>query len=214
MDLTASTELAMFPLGSVLVPGALLPLQVFEPRYLAMLDRVLAREPHEFGVVLIARGSEVGGGDVRTDVGCVARVVRAAPSGGGRWVLVARGERRIRVDEWLSDAPFPRARVTEWPDPAESEGARPALLADLVSRTRRALALCAEVGEPAPPATLDLADDVEECAWQLVSVAPVGPSDRQRLLAAADLAERLALLDVLLDDAVELLMTRLVGPGD
>ena len=59
-----------------------------------------------------------------TDVGCVARVVRAAPSGGGRWVLVARGERRIRVDEWLSDAPFPRARVTEWPDPAESEGAR------------------------------------------------------------------------------------------
>lgn len=198
----------MFPLGTVLVPGALLPLQVFEPRYLAMLDRVLAREPHEFGVVLIERGSEVGGGDVRTDVGSIARVVRAAPSGGGRWALIARGDRRIRVDEWLDDSPYPRALVRDWPDPDTV----PRDLDDLVARTRRALALCAELGQPAPPATIELADDPEQCAWQLVAVAPLGPADRQRLLAVPDASTRLALLDRLVDEALDLLTARIGSP--
>ncbi|HEX5095168.1 MAG TPA: LON peptidase substrate-binding domain-containing protein, partial [Acidimicrobiia bacterium] len=57
----------MFPLGTVLFPHALLPLQVFEPRYRVMMRNLLDGE-REFGVVLIERGSEVGGGDVRFDV--------------------------------------------------------------------------------------------------------------------------------------------------
>ena len=60
--------LPMFPLGTVLLPGAPLPLQVFEPRYRGLTHDCLAGVP-EFGVVLIERGSEVGGGDVRTNVG-------------------------------------------------------------------------------------------------------------------------------------------------
>jgi uncharacterized protein len=66
----------MFPLGTVLFPHALLPLHVFEPRYRLMTRRVLAGDG-ELGVVLIERGSEVGGGDTRFGVGTVARVVRA-----------------------------------------------------------------------------------------------------------------------------------------
>ena len=58
-------ELAIFPLGSVLFPGMPLPLRVFEPRYVAMIASVLGNAEREFGVVLIERGSEVGGGDVR-----------------------------------------------------------------------------------------------------------------------------------------------------
>ena len=68
----------MFPLGTVLFPHALLPLHVFEPRYRVMTERVL-KATREFGVVLIERGSEVGGGDTRFDVGTVARD-RARPA--------------------------------------------------------------------------------------------------------------------------------------
>lgn len=53
----------MFPLGTVLLPGAILPLHVFEPRYQQLVRDCLDAPEHEFGVVLIDRGSEVGGGD-------------------------------------------------------------------------------------------------------------------------------------------------------
>jgi Lon protease-like protein len=58
----------MFPLGTVLFPSMPLPLRVFEPRYLAMLSEILPDEPSEFAVVLIERGSEVGGGEHRFPV--------------------------------------------------------------------------------------------------------------------------------------------------
>ena len=67
-------ELAMFPLGSVLLPGMPLALRVFEPRYVELLSTVLGDTDREFGVVLIERGSEVGGGDVRFGAGTVARI--------------------------------------------------------------------------------------------------------------------------------------------
>ena len=66
----------MFPLGSVLLPSMVLPLHVFEPRYRALVRDVLDGDG-EFGVCLISRGHEVGGDDVRTDVGTVARVHEA-----------------------------------------------------------------------------------------------------------------------------------------
>jgi Lon protease-like protein len=105
----------MFPLGTVLVPGGLLPLHVFEPRYRRMVADCLAGD-RRFGVVLIERGSEVGGGDVRTDVGTMARIVQAEEAPDGRWGLVALGVERIRVDAWLPDDPYPRAETSEWPD--------------------------------------------------------------------------------------------------
>ena len=72
----------MFALQSVLLPGMPLPLHVFEPRYVAMLDTVVATDA-EMGVVLIERGREVGGGDVRCDVATATRCFACrAPAGG------------------------------------------------------------------------------------------------------------------------------------
>ena len=65
----------MFPLGSVLLPGSVIQLHVFEPRYRVMIQRCVESADHEFGVVLIERGHEVGGGDVRRPVGTVARLL-------------------------------------------------------------------------------------------------------------------------------------------
>ena len=98
------SRLPMFPLGTVLLPGAVLPLHVFEPRYRALVSDCLAGEP-EFGVVLIERGREVGGGDVRRDVGTVARIAEVASLPDGRSALMTVGTRRITVRQWLPDDP-------------------------------------------------------------------------------------------------------------
>src|SRR5829696_8282280 len=109
------TAMPMFPLGTVLLPSVALPLHVFEARYRALVHDCLEGE-NRFGVVLIERGSEVGGGDVRSNVGTVAQIVEAARFDDGRYALVAVGRERIRVARWLDDQPYPRADVEVWDD--------------------------------------------------------------------------------------------------
>ncbi|MBO0881227.1 MAG: LON peptidase substrate-binding domain-containing protein, partial [Mycobacterium sp.] len=62
----------MFPLESALLPNEDLPLRIFEPRYIALVEDCMRDADPRFGVVLISRGREVGGGDVRYDIGAVA----------------------------------------------------------------------------------------------------------------------------------------------
>lgn len=200
------TVTPMFPLGTVVVPGMVLPLQVFEPRYREMLQHVMAGD-QTFGVVLIERGSEVGGGDVRTDVGTLTRVVRAEEQPDGRWAVVAVGVGRIRVDRWLPDAPYPRAETSAWPD--EPGAANDAV----VPLLRRASALSRELGRPAAPLDLELSDDPVAAGYQAIRAAPLGPADRQQLLAAPTLLDRWTLLETLLTDQIELLQAQL-GPSD
>ena len=192
------TRLPMFPLGAVLFPHASMPLHVFEPRYRALMRDCLAGD-HRFGVVLIARGSEVGGGDERTTLGTRGVITEAIELADGRWVLEVEGEARIEVTEWLPDDPYPVALVAE-PEP-EPRAVPPAedpglALAAAVQRVRRARAVLAEHGG-GPPLPPDLAfddGDTEVASWQLCAVAPVSAYDAQRLLAAGDVARRLALL--------------------
>ena len=205
------TALPMFPLGTVLVPAAGLPLHVFEPRYRALMRDCMAGD-REFGVVLISRGSEVGGGDVRSDVGTVARIEEASELPDGRWALIALGTRRIRVSAWLPDAPYPRADVEAWPDP-EPGPDHPRLLDATVAKLRRALGLAAEAGESTVPATLEVIEDPLLAGYQAVAAAPLGPLDRHRLLAAPTPEERLRALGAHLDEVIALLELRLGGHG-
>ena len=85
--------LPMFPLGRVLFPHMVLPLHVFEPRYLALIDDVLAGD-QRFGVSLIERGHEVGGDDQRSDVGTVAQIVKTERLDDGRWLVIGLGVER------------------------------------------------------------------------------------------------------------------------
>ncbi len=197
----------MFPLGSVLVPGMILPLHVFEPRYRQLVNDCLAGDG-EFGVVLIARGSEVGGGDVRTDAGTMARIVQADETPDGRFAVVAVGVRRIRVERWLDDDPYPRADVADWPDP---DGAGPPDIGEVTGLLRRVAARRAELGEPAPPLDLELSDDAIVAAYQAAAVAPLGPADRQDLLCAPSVADRVEMLRDLLLDHLVVLEARLSG---
>ena len=199
----------MFPLGTVLVPSAGLPLHVFEPRYRALVHDCLQADK-EFGVVLIERGSEVGGEDVRTDAGTVARILEAVELPDGRWALATVGVRRVHVLQWLPDDPYPLAEVEDWPDPIPGERFHDAL-AECVTLLRRTLALTAEAGDPAAPATVELSDDPVLASYQASAVAPIGAFDRQRLLVAATPEQRVASLAELLADAVAVLELRLGG---
>ena len=77
----------MFPLEVAMLPGEELPLRIFEPRYTALVSDCLATDDPAFGVVLIAAGREVGGGDTRSDVGALAHITECADFGDGRYRL-------------------------------------------------------------------------------------------------------------------------------
>ena len=205
--------LPMFPLGGVLFPYAVLPVHVFEPRYRMLVHECLT-STREFGIVLIERGFEVGGGDDRFGVGTVASIVRAAQSEDGRWGLITVGSRRIRVEEWLPDDPYPRATVTDLADsPATAGEEAGTLLSEAERLIRRALAFKAELDEPTGvPATFELAEDREIAAWQLAAYAPMGQVDQLRVLSEDDPTERLRLVVEYAGDAAAMLEFRL-GSG-
>jgi uncharacterized protein len=188
----------MFPLGSVVFPHTVLPLRVFEPRY-RQLTRDCLAGAREFGVVLIERGSEVGGGDVRSSLGTLVSIVEAQEAADGQWALLTVGTGRVRVRQWLPDDPYPRADVEDVPEPAWTAAADEALAAaDRV--VRRSLALQAELGDPAPPIDVALDPTPAAAAWQLAAISPLGPLDRQTLLAVDDPVDRLARLASLVEE--------------
>jgi Lon protease-like protein len=202
----------MFPLGSVLLPGAVLPLHVFEPRYRQLVIDCLADDTGdpEFGVTLIERGWEVGGGDERSPVGTVARMVRVEALDGGRYALVAVGTRRIRVNAWLPDDPYPIADVDDWPDADPDEPGLDERVVAMTDRLHEVLALAAELGEA--PADIDLgviSDDPLVASYHLTALAPLGPADNYRLLCSPSPAARLGLLATALDDVEAMLRFRL-----
>ncbi len=200
----------MFPIGTTMLPGSLLQLHVFEPRYRALMIDVLAAPDPEFGVVLIARGKEVGGGDQRNDVGCVATVLRAAQTPDGRYAVVAGMGRRIRAVNWLADDPYPCADVEDWPDdPGDAVDAE--TLTELGRRTRRAAALAVEVGDPNRDQGVEPSDDPVLLTYQLAWLAPLGDADRYDLLCAGGAGVRAHRLAGLLDEIEPVLQFRLHG---
>jgi Lon protease-like protein len=203
------TRLAMFPLGTVLFPHAGLPLHVFEPRYRALMHDCLLGE-RRFGVILIERGSEVGGHDQRFGLGTAARIVEAAELPDGRWIVTVLGTHRVKVEQWLPDAPYPCAEVEELSEPPWDKS-DDSYLEEAARRVRRALAYASELGQTVAAATVDLADAPEIAAWQLAAVAPLGPADKQRLLEATGHGERLRVLAAMADEEAELLAYRLGG---
>ena len=215
--------MAMFPLGSVLLPGGVLPLHVFEPRYRDMIrDCLRADGDPEFGQALISHGWETGGGDDRVMVGTVAQMLQVDAIDENRYALVAVGTRRIRINAWLPDDPYPIADVDDWPDEDPDSPGLALEVAASHSRVLAARALAAQVvdrlGDGAGLGDLgasvgsvddDISDDPLLATYHLATLAPIGPADRFRLLAAAGPAIRLDLLDEILDDVEAMLRFRL-----
>ena len=191
-------SIAMFPLGSVLLPHGPLPLHIFEPRYQALLNDALEAD-RTFGVVLISRGSEVGGGEQRTSIGTLARIDEHQRFDDGRAAVICHGLHRIEVLDWLPDDPYPRAQVIDLHEapPTADDG-------DRLTEARKAfmgmLQTAIEVERLDAVPEIQWATDVAEGIWQLASVAPIGQLDRQSILSEPTPALRLARLVDLIED--------------
>jgi uncharacterized protein len=205
----------MFPLGTVLFPHAVLPLHVFEPRYREMVRDVLAGD-QEFGVVLIERGSEVGGGDVRFGVGTMAHVIQASQLPDGRFALAAVGVQRFRVENWLPDDPYPRAAVVDIVETVEPSAAADlaAMLERVVSALRKVHELSGRLQGLARAPGLEVSPDPEQASYEVAALAALGPLDAQRVLELPDTAARLRVLGDLLSDDEAMLRARLDETGD
>lgn len=207
----------MFPLGSVLFPHMPLPLQLFEQRYLMMLGQLLDTEEPQFGVVLIERGHEVGGGEKRFEYGTLARVVEVDPRAGVTGVL-GIGTNRLRVTEWLPDDPYPRAVIETVPE-LEWDDSLIDLFDETEAAVRSVLQVVADLAAGQVrtiwPPDVEISDEPVVAAWQLAAITPVGSLDQYDMLRSATCEELLSRTLTLARDAEETagLMRNLPGGG-
>ncbi len=199
-------RLPMFPLNSVVFPSTAVPLRIFETRYQRLLDRVM-RADGQFGIVLIERGHEVGGDDVRFDVGSRVKVVAMSPIGASNdRAIVVVGMNRIRVQEWLPDDPHPEADVEELTEEVCDSSQE---LEEALISLRTVLALASEIGANVAALKLDFAEDPIAASFQLSSLSPLAAIDQQTLLEAPDSRTRLTVAKQMLDEQADLLRYRL-----
>ncbi|MEB3049983.1 LON peptidase substrate-binding domain-containing protein [Mycolicibacter sp. MYC123] len=194
-------ELPMFPLEWVLLPGEELSLRIFEMRYTVLVGDLMRSGDPRFGVVLIARGREVGGGEQRNDVGTMTSITNCAELGAGRYALRCLTGERIRVGGWLVDDPYPRADVELWPDePGEPvSDSRFRELEDRIVALHKQMAV-AQRRWLAPGRNAMLGGrrmrslEPTQRLYSLACRVPMGEADRYAVLAAPSLNERLTAL--------------------
>jgi uncharacterized protein len=205
----------MFPLGSVLMPAMPLPLRIFEPRYLKLLGDLVAEETPEFGVVLIERGQEVGGGEKRMSLGTIASVTDIGTSE-DYYGLESVGSRRFRVNAWLPDDPYPIADIDFLPDLIWDDTLMPSRV-HLETKVRQLLAFASEFGDLQYSSDVELSDDPMEACWQLAGVLPVGQLDQMDLLgsqSAEELIKRTYEIVTSADETLKAMMDQMGQSGD
>jgi Lon protease-like protein len=204
----------MFPMGSVLMPAMPLPLRIFEPRYLKLLGDLVATENPEFGVVLIERGQEVGGGEKRMEIGTIASVTNIGTLE-EFYGLESIGTKRFRVNAWLPDDPYPIADVDFIPDLVWDDTLMPSRV-HLETKVRQLLAFASEFGDLQYSSDVELSDDPMEACWQLAGVLPVGQLDQMDLLgsqSAEELIGRTYDIALTASETLKVMMDQM-GEGD
>lgn len=185
-------SLPLFPLGTVLFPGVVLPLHVFEPRYRALVQELVAvpAPPRRFGVVAIKAGHEVGVDGVTAlhDVGCTADLRRVEQYPDGRFDIVAVGLERFRLGE-VTGEELLRSDVELLADPVGPQDAGLARTAGrLFVEYRDALLAAQGVPAEGPP---ELPADPAELSSVIAASMVADVTDKQVLLAAPGVAARL-----------------------
>ncbi|MFI7023514.1 LON peptidase substrate-binding domain-containing protein [Micromonospora sp. NPDC049900] len=197
-----TARLPVFPLTTVLFPGLVLPLHIFEERYRALVRHLVdlpSGAPREFGVVAIRSGWEVAPGPGRVtpgtgevtlhEVGCTAELREVAELPDGGFDIVTVGKRRFRVTEIDSaSAPYLTAEVQWLPEPSGPDEAAALLAARVTAVFRQYLGLMR-----AEPEQLSeqLPEDPTVLSHLVAATAALTVADRQRLLAIDDTAARL-----------------------
>ena len=200
----------MFPLGSVLIPAMPLSLRIFEERYLKLLGDLVTSDKPEFGVVLIERGAEVGGGEKRMSLGTIASVTDSGTTE-QFYGLESFGSKRFRVNAWLPDNPYPIADIDFLPDLIWDDSLMPARV-HLETKVRQLLAFASEFGDLQYGSDTALSDDPMDACWQLAGVLPVGPLDQLDLLGSQSADELIQKTYELVNSADETLKAMIGKP--
>jgi Lon protease-like protein len=199
-------RLPLFPLNTVLFPGATLPLHIFEDRYRTMISRCID-ERAPFGVVLIREGEEVGATAEPFDVGTTARVARVQRLPDGRMNIVTLGDRRFRILALDTTEPYLQGDV----DYLESEGADTPPARDAAARVaalfgeqfRLTLAVSAQWVR-----RVDLPDDPGRLADFVAAHLELSSEVKQQLLETLSVPERLRREEALLGEIIGSLTQR------
>lgn len=199
-------RLPVFPLGTVLFPGLVLPLHIFEDRYRTLVRELVARTddlPHEFGVVTLRHGWEVESSDAVPErpaddpavdaghlheVGCTAELRQVNELPDGRFDIVTVGRRRFRVlGVQAGTAPYLTAEVEWLPDEERTDEFAALLATRVLAAFRSYLALL----RPDSDALDQVPDDPTVLSHLVAATAQLTVDERQALLAAPDTATRL-----------------------
>jgi len=173
--------LPMFPLGLVALPGSVVPLRLFEPRYLALHEHLML-EDDQFGIVLIERGSaEAGGSDDRFAVGSVMSAVRSSVLDDGTVLVIAVGRERIRVHEWLDPNPYPMAIVERLAPPSVDASTEP-LVHECAELLRKVVQVASDLGADVADVDLAVSEDSVSAMYDIAHIAPLQELDQQRIL--------------------------------
>jgi Lon protease-like protein len=170
-------NLPLFPLNTVLFPGQLLPLHIFEPRYRQLIGECI-QHGQPFGVVLIRSGEEAGEAAEPVEVGTTAQIVQVENAADDRMNILCVGKARFRITRLLHDKPYLSGQVELWPWEPYQAGST-----DL-NRVRRQLDRYLRILAETTESKLDLTlpDEPATLANIAASVLQVEPSEKQRLL--------------------------------
>lgn len=185
--------LPLFPLGSVLYPGLLLPMHIFEERYRKLVHDLLAEpEPRRFGVIAIREGRETGADGVSAlyDVGCTATVRQVIEQEDGRFYLITVGTQRFRLAEIDRSQPYLRGQVDYLPEDTGDHEAAQLAVHDVQSGFRAYLEALAERGAT-KVSTPDLPDEPVQLSYLVAASMIANIGEKQTLLAQPDALQRL-----------------------
>lgn len=182
----------LFPLGTVLLPGAPLPLYLFEERYRRLVADLLElpADDRHFGVIAIKAGREVGADGVRAlyEVGCLARVAAIQANPDGTYQVESIGSRRFRLLDVDGGAPYLRGEVEWLPEPAGDAARLVPLVRERYTRYREELARLRDAIIEPP----ELPDDPRLLSYVVAATVLADLADRQSFLDQYDAAARLA----------------------
>ncbi len=184
-------ELPLFPLNTVLFPGQVLPLHIFEERYRRMIRYCLA-DDKPFGVVLIRKGQDVRGPSEPHEIGTVARIIESTHLPDGTMNIVTVGMERFRIRRLIYDQPYLRGEVETFPMPEPADAADLAgLTLEVRQRVVRYIELIAEAA--GLRIQVDTVPDAPQQVGYLAAVAmQIDNREKQHLLGSASLAGILA----------------------
>jgi Lon protease-like protein len=188
-----AADIALFPLGTVLFPGGLLPLRIFETRYVDMVRRCM-RQGDAFGVVLIKHGTETSTEVKTATVGTTARIVDFQTLEDGLLGLLCRGESRFRIEQRSQQSDgLNLATVENLSDPLGL--ALEPQFEPLVKVLREVLSRLEKLGRFIEPRY----EDATWVSYRLAELLPLPAKLQQKLLEIDAPNERLRLLAPLID---------------